>query len=137
MISFNHVTPDFLPSTICRRKRAVLGMTDLVNAASFSSFSHLLDARILRALADIGFARPTPVQLKTIPNALENKDILARARTGTGKTAAYCIPVVQKILSAKDVCTFGVNGKIVLNDMNDFMGRHCQKWTQHTVPYVP
>lgn len=77
-------------------------MTDLVNAASFSSFSHLLDARILRALADIGFARPTPVQLKTIPNALENKDILARARTGTGKTAAYCIPVVQKILSAKD-----------------------------------
>ncbi|KAL4065991.1 ATP-dependent RNA helicase dbp9 [Scleroderma citrinum] len=72
------------------------------NSSNFSSFSHLLDARILRALADIGFARPTLVQLKAIPIALENRDILARARTGSGKTAAYCIPVVQKILTAKD-----------------------------------
>ncbi|KAH9840288.1 DEAD-domain-containing protein [Rhodofomes roseus] len=68
---------------------------------SFSSFSHILDARILRALADLGFARPTLVQSKAIPLALENRDILARARTGSGKTAAYCIPVVQKILNAK------------------------------------
>ena len=41
--------------------------------------------------------------LYAIPLALENKDILARARTGSGKTAAYCIPVVQKVLSAKEV----------------------------------
>lgn len=72
------------------------------NASSFSIFSHLLDSRILRALADIGFARPTFVQLKAIPIALENRDILAKARTGSGKTAAYCIPVVQKILTAKN-----------------------------------
>ncbi|KAJ7289236.1 P-loop containing nucleoside triphosphate hydrolase protein [Mycena rebaudengoi] len=69
--------------------------------ATFTSFSHILDTRILRALADIGFARPTLVQAKAIPLALESRDILARARTGSGKTAAYCIPVVQKILSAK------------------------------------
>ncbi|KAF9232593.1 P-loop containing nucleoside triphosphate hydrolase protein [Melanogaster broomeanus] len=69
--------------------------------STFSSFSHLLDARILRALADMGFARPTLVQAKTIQIALENCDILARARTGSGKTAAYCIPVIQKILNAK------------------------------------
>ncbi|TCD69460.1 ATP-dependent DNA/RNA helicase [Steccherinum ochraceum] len=69
--------------------------------ASFSDFAHILDARILRALADLGFARPTLVQTKAIPLALENKDILARARTGSGKTAAYCIPVIQKILNAK------------------------------------
>ncbi|KAJ3846000.1 P-loop containing nucleoside triphosphate hydrolase protein [Lentinula lateritia] len=74
----------------------------LVDAkATFSSFSHLLDARLLRALADMGFARPTLVQSKAIPLALEGRDILARARTGSGKTAAYCIPVVQKILSTK------------------------------------
>ncbi|TFK39929.1 P-loop containing nucleoside triphosphate hydrolase protein, partial [Crucibulum laeve] len=73
----------------------------LVDKASFSSFSHLLDARILRALADMGFARPTLVQAKAIPLALESRDILARARTGSGKTAAYCVPIVQKILSAK------------------------------------
>ncbi|KNZ74570.1 ATP-dependent RNA helicase dbp9 [Termitomyces sp. J132] len=68
---------------------------------TFASFSHLLDARLLRALADGGFARPTLVQAKAIPLALESRDILARARTGSGKTAAYCVPVVQNILSAK------------------------------------
>ena len=68
---------------------------------SFGSFSHLLDARVLRALADMGFAHPTLIQAKSIPLALENRDILARARTGSGKTAAYCIPLVQKILNAK------------------------------------
>ncbi|KAJ3716834.1 hypothetical protein C8R42DRAFT_611156 [Lentinula raphanica] len=62
--------------------------------STFSSFSHLLDARILQALADMGFARPTLVQSKTIPLALESRDILARARTGSGKTAAYGVPVV-------------------------------------------
>ncbi|KAF9054463.1 P-loop containing nucleoside triphosphate hydrolase protein [Panaeolus papilionaceus] len=69
--------------------------------SSFSAFSHIIDSRILRALADLEFARPTLVQAKAIPLALENRDILARARTGSGKTAAYCIPVAQKILSAK------------------------------------
>ncbi|KAJ7461497.1 DEAD-domain-containing protein [Mycena latifolia] len=74
----------------------------LVDAkATFASFSHILDTRILRALADMGFARPTLVQAKAIPLALESRDILARARTGSGKTAAYCVPVVQKILSVK------------------------------------
>nr|ASF90258.1 hypothetical protein SPAR04460 [Bartheletia paradoxa] len=68
---------------------------------SFSSFSNILDARLLRALATMGFANATLVQAKAIPLALEGKDILARARTGSGKTASYCLPVVQKILSAK------------------------------------
>ena len=71
--------------------------------ATFASFSHILDARLLRALADLGFAKATLVQSKAIPLALENRDILARARTGSGKTAAYCIPVVQKVLNAKSV----------------------------------
>lgn len=71
--------------------------------ASFASFTHILDSRLLRALADLGFAKPTLVQTKAIPLALENRDILARARTGSGKTAAYCIPVVQKILNVKSV----------------------------------
>lgn len=75
------------------------------SSATFSSFSHLLDARILRALADMGFARPTLVQSKAIPLALASHDILARARTGSGKTLAYSVPVVQKILSSKAVCS--------------------------------
>lgn len=78
--------------------------------STFSSFAHLLDARILRSLADIGFARPTLVQTKVLPIALEGRDILARARTGSGKTAAYCIPIVQKILSAKSVGVLKYSG---------------------------
>ncbi|KAL1659484.1 P-loop containing nucleoside triphosphate hydrolase protein [Schizophyllum commune] len=74
---------------------------------TFASFANILDQRILRALADLGFARPTLVQAKAIPLALESRDILARARTGSGKTAAYCVPLVQKILNlnAKSVGT--------------------------------
>ncbi|BEI80738.1 hypothetical protein CcaverHIS002_0112670 [Cutaneotrichosporon cavernicola] len=70
---------------------------------TFSSppFSTLLDARVLRALADLKFAHPTLVQAKAIPLLLEGKDVLARARTGSGKTAAYVVPAVQRILEAK------------------------------------
>lgn len=81
-------------------------MTDnslLDSNSTFTSFSHVLDSRILRALADMAFARPTLVQSKVIPLTLEGRDILARARTGSGKTAAYCIPVIQKILNVKSV----------------------------------
>lgn len=87
-------------------------MTDATlidSALTFASFSNLIDSRLLRSLADMGFVRPTLVQAKAIPLALEGRDILARARTGSGKTAAYCIPVVQKILNAKAVCLFNLN----------------------------
>lgn len=60
-----------------------------------------LDDRLLKALADLGWAQPTLIQEKAIPLALEGKDILARARTGSGKTAAYAVPVIQRILASK------------------------------------
>ncbi len=66
-------------------------------------FSTLLDPRILRALADLKFAHPTLVQAKAIPLLLEGKDVLARARTGSGKTGAYVVPAVQKVLEVKSV----------------------------------
>ena len=78
--------------------------------ATFAQFSHLISPLILRALEDLGFSRPTLVQQKAIPFALENHDVLARARTGSGKTAAYCIPLVQKILNAKDAAAVGALG---------------------------
>ncbi|KAI5984313.1 P-loop containing nucleoside triphosphate hydrolase protein [Pisolithus albus] len=52
-------------------------------------------------LPTLVLSRPTLVQWKAIPIALENRDMLVRAKTGSGKTAAYCVPVVQKILTAK------------------------------------
>ncbi|KAG8441016.1 hypothetical protein GDO86_006669 [Hymenochirus boettgeri] len=60
-----------------------------------------LDDRLLKAIADLGWAKPTLIQEKAIPLAMEGKDLLARARTGSGKTAAYAIPVIQSLLQAK------------------------------------
>uniref|UniRef100_A0A4W6F2E4 Probable ATP-dependent RNA helicase DDX56 n=1 Tax=Lates calcarifer TaxID=8187 RepID=A0A4W6F2E4_LATCA len=60
-----------------------------------------LDDRLLKAVADLGWSQPTLIQEKAIPLALEGKDLLARARTGSGKTAAYAVPVVQRILASK------------------------------------
>lgn len=60
-----------------------------------------LDDRLLKAVADLGWSQPTLIQEKAIPLALEGKDLLARARTGSGKTAAYAIPVIQRVLASK------------------------------------
>ncbi|XP_072255257.1 probable ATP-dependent RNA helicase DDX56 [Pyxicephalus adspersus] len=60
-----------------------------------------LDDRLLKAIADLGWAKPTLIQEKAIPLAMEGKDLLARARTGSGKTAAYSIPIIQNLLQSK------------------------------------
>lgn len=67
-----------------------------------------LDPRLSRALSKLNFHKPTLIQAKAIPLALAGKDILARARTGSGKTAAYCLPIVQKILVNKEVSSKNV-----------------------------
>ncbi|KAI3362502.1 hypothetical protein L3Q82_012787, partial [Scortum barcoo] len=54
-----------------------------------------------QAVADLGWSQPTLIQEKAIPLALEGKDLLARGRTGSGKTAAYAVPVIQRILASK------------------------------------
>ena len=53
-------------------------------------------------LEQIGFTEPTPVQAEAIPPALEGKDVLGSAQTGTGKTGAYSIPLIAKLLSSKE-----------------------------------
>ncbi|CAG9856712.1 unnamed protein product [Phyllotreta striolata] len=60
-----------------------------------------LDDRILKAIAKLGWQNPTAIQEKCIPLLLEGKDVLVRARTGSGKTAAFLIPVIQKLLNIK------------------------------------
>uniref|UniRef100_A0A8C9SXE2 Probable ATP-dependent RNA helicase DDX56 n=1 Tax=Scleropages formosus TaxID=113540 RepID=A0A8C9SXE2_SCLFO len=74
-----------------------------------------LDNRLMKALADLGWAQPTLIQEKAIPLALDGKDILARARTGSGKTAAYAVPLIQRILASKEtVCEQAVRALVLV-----------------------
>ncbi|SFN11060.1 ATP-dependent RNA helicase SrmB [Izhakiella capsodis] len=64
-----------------------------------TTFSELeLDESLLKALQDKGFTRPTAIQAAAIPPALEGRDVLGSAPTGTGKTAAYLLPALQHLL---------------------------------------
>ena len=65
---------------------------------SFSTFG--LDPRLQKSVAALGFTQPTPIQFATIPAALTGQDILGSAETGTGKTAAYLLPLMQRLLAA-------------------------------------
>ena len=56
-----------------------------------------LDMRILRAITEMGFEEPSPIQAKAIPVMLSGSDVIGQAQTGTGKTAAFGIPLLQKI----------------------------------------
>ena len=49
---------------------------------------------VLRSIREMGFEAPTSVQEKAIPHLMQGRDLVAQALTGTGKTAAYCIPIV-------------------------------------------
>ncbi|MDP2212572.1 DEAD/DEAH box helicase, partial [Phenylobacterium sp.] len=63
-----------------------------------TQFSELgLAKPLLKALADQGYETPTPIQAKAIPGVLSGRDILGIAQTGTGKTAAFALPLLQKI----------------------------------------
>jgi len=62
------------------------------------SFDQLgLTPELLRAVADQGYTEPTPVQAQAIPHVLAGRDVLAGAQTGTGKTAAFVLPILQKL----------------------------------------
>ena len=58
--------------------------------------------KIKKNLSDMGFKRPTDIQFKSIPSILKGEDVLAIAQTGTGKTAAFAIPVIAKIQRVKN-----------------------------------
>ena len=62
------------------------------------SFTTLgLSAELLRAVAEKGYSEPTPIQLQAIPVILEGRDVLGAAQTGTGKTAGFTLPLLQRL----------------------------------------
>ncbi len=65
-----------------------------MNLATFYEFG--LNHQIIRAISDMGFEEATPIQAQTIPTAISGKDLVGQAQTGTGKTAAFGIPIIEK-----------------------------------------
>src|SRR6185295_4657226 len=61
----------------------------------FSSLG--LDARILRAVTEAGYTEPTPIQVAAIPQIIAGHDLIGIAQTGTGKTAAFTLPILTKL----------------------------------------
>ena len=74
------------------------GNTNAGDAARAGSFHELgLNAELIRAVEELGFTRPTPVQADAIPPGLAGRDVLACAMTGSGKTAAFLLPIMQRL----------------------------------------
>ncbi len=63
---------------------------------TFASLS--LDQNIIKAIDELAYLNPTPIQQQVIPLILANHDVMARARTGTGKTAAFALPILQSLI---------------------------------------
>lgn len=66
---------------------------------SFESLG--LSAQILQAINDKGYSSPSPIQAKAIPVVLQGKDLMAAAQTGTGKTAGFTLPILEKLLKGQ------------------------------------
>jgi ATP-dependent RNA helicase RhlE len=64
---------------------------------SFESFR--LHSDLLRGVRDLGFVNPTPIQQQAIPPVMDGRDVLARAMTGSGKTAAFLLPILHRLIA--------------------------------------
>lgn len=70
-----------------------------LNRVTFQDFN--FDSSLVEGLLSMGYSKPTPIQEQAIPIILKGKDIIACAQTGTGKTAAYILPILHKIIHTK------------------------------------
>ncbi len=77
-------------------------MTDDLNPSSLRFEEMALAAPILQAVRDVGYETPSPIQAESIPPLLEGRDLLGQAQTGTGKTAAFALPLLSRIDMSKN-----------------------------------
>merc|ERR1712128_296921 len=85
--------------------------TEDVTATKGNDFEdYFLKRELLMGIFEAGFEQPSPIQEESIPIALAGRDILARAKNGTGKTGAYTIPLLEQIDVTKDI----IQGMIIV-----------------------
>ena len=73
--------------------------SDTTEIRSFSDLG--LNTSLLRALEDAGYEQPTPIQAEMIPHVMQGKDVIGQAQTGTGKTAAFALPLLSQLRTVK------------------------------------
>jgi ATP-dependent RNA helicase RhlE len=88
--------PSFLVQKAVQNKTKV----EYISTHKFTEFS--VDNRLKHNILDRGYENPTPIQDQAIPCILEGKDVVGIANTGTGKTAAFLIPLIDKVLNNRD-----------------------------------
>jgi ATP-dependent RNA helicase RhlE len=96
---------------------------------SFSEFG--LHAELLRGVREMGFTRPTPIQNDAIPPAMEGRDVLACAMTGSGKTAAFLLPILHHLIGKKR----GVTRALVVTPTRELAAQideHAKELCVHT-----
>ncbi len=97
-----------------------------------------LDARLLRAVAESGYASMTPIQAKAIPVVLAGRDVMGAAQTGTGKTAAFTLPLLQKMMRHENPSMSPARHPVralVLaptRELADQVAANVKKYAQHT-----
>jgi ATP-dependent RNA helicase RhlE len=96
---------------------------------AFSQFG--LHQDLLRGVREMGFTRPTPIQVDAIPPAMEGRDVLACAMTGSGKTAAFLLPILHRLIGKKR----GITRALVLTPTRELAAQieeHAKELTVHT-----
>ncbi|KAI2626461.1 DEAD-domain-containing protein [Hypoxylon sp. NC1633] len=89
-----------------------------------TSFADLgLDSRLLQATAHQNWQTPTLVQSKAIPLAIDGYDVLAKAKTGSGKTAAYILPILQSLLKRKQTSSDPYTAALILVPSNELVNQ--------------
>ncbi len=97
--SWRHVCSTFSPWHVAERRR---GRFRRFVSMSFSTLG--LAPVLCTPLAGMGYTEPTPVQSASIPLVLKGSDLLARAQTGTGKTAAFALPMIERLFVPRPSC---------------------------------
>ena len=86
------------PDRTCMEAKTIAIVSDETTAPEALAFSDLgLSDKVLSAVADAGYNTPTPIQAGAIPHAVAGKDVLGIAQTGTGKTAAFVLPMITRL----------------------------------------
>ncbi|MBL8342537.1 MAG: DEAD/DEAH box helicase [Rubrivivax sp.] len=98
-----------------------------------------LDPKLLRAVAESGYASMTPIQAKAIPVVLAGRDVMGAAQTGTGKTAAFTLPLLQRMLAHENTSMSPARHPVralVLTptrELADQVAANVKKYAQHTM----